>query len=477
MSIGTAAHPSIADLRTIDMLSSLSDHELRDWAEAADLHEIDEGTVVAVACEGEPWPGMVLLFEGTLHGTLHDSDREEPISDQVGPTWTGAIQTLTGDATSRLTLRSDGHRVRYAVIAPERFADLICAHRAVFQAVMSRMRPVMVAMTQREQTRERLESLGTMAAGLAHELNNPASAAKRTAFELADALKVLSRATAVFVDGGIEREQAAKLVDLQTRAMESLHNRKALDALDAADREDELEQALEAAGAPEPWSLAEPYAQAGLDGAFVQEVVDAAPQVAPKALRWIAASLSARQMAHELADATDQMSELVSAVKKYAYMDRGEVIEADLRDGIENTLTILRHKLKKTTIEVTRDYDESLGPVMVHGAELNQVWTNLLDNAIDALGSSGQISITTRRDGNCAEVDISDDGPGIPREIADRVFDPFFTTKDVGHGTGLGLDTARRIVVERHHGTLTLSSRPGATVFRVRVPLDAASRS
>ena len=136
---------------------------------------------------------------------------------------------------------------------------------------------------------------------------------------------------------------------------------------------------------------------------------------------------------------------------------------------------ILGHKLKKTTIEVTRDYDESLGKVTAHGAELNQVWTNLLDNAIDALGSSGHISIVTRADGDCAEVDISDDGPGIPPEVRDRVFDPFFTTKEVGRGTGLGLDTARRIIVDRHHGSLTLETRPGRTMFRARVPLNAAT--
>jgi signal transduction histidine kinase len=155
-------------------------------------------------------------------------------------------------------------------------------------------------------------------------------------------------------------------------------------------------------------------------------------------------------------------------------MDRGEVVEVDLREGLETTLTILHHKLKKTTIEVKRDYDESLGKVMVHGAELNQVWTNLLDNAIDALGDNGTITVTTRADGDCAEVDIADDGPGIPADIRRRVFDPFFTTKDVGKGTGLGLETARRIVVDRHHGSLTFESEPGRTMFRARMPLHAA---
>jgi signal transduction histidine kinase len=170
------------------------------------------------------------------------------------------------------------------------------------------------------------------------------------------------------------------------------------------------------------------------------------------------------------------MGQLVKAIKTYAYMDRGEVVQVDVREGLDSTLVLLKHKLKHTEIKVQRDYDPALGKLTVHGAELNQVWTNLLDNAIDALGETGHLTITTRADGDCAEIDIADDGPGIPADIRDRVFDPFFTTKEVGSGTGLGLDTARRIVVERHHGSLTLESRPGRTVFRVRLPLNGAHR-
>jgi signal transduction histidine kinase len=471
--IAPSGHPTLEELRTIDLLADLDDEQLQRWSDAAELYEGQDGSTISR--EGEESLGTILVFEGTLHGTMRSGEREEPLSDQVGPTWVGAIQTLTGDLNTGLTLRATGP-VRYAVVAPEPFTDLVVSQRPVFQQVMSRMRPVMQAMTQREQNRERLASLGTMAAGLAHELNNPAAAARRTASDLADALEILSRSTAVFVESGIEREQAAELVALQARALQSCANRTALDALDAADREDELQDALQDAGAPEPWTLAESYATAGLDGAFVQQVADTAGPVAPSALRWIAASLSARHMANELADSTDRMGKLVKAIKQYAYMDRGEIVAVDVREGIENTLTILGHKLKKTTIEIDRDYDDALGEITAHGAELNQVWTNLLDNAIDALGDSGHISIVTRADGDCAEVDITDDGPGMPPEIRDRVFDPFFTTKEVGRGTGLGLDTARRIVVDRHHGSLTLDTRPGRTQFRVRVPLTAAGR-
>jgi signal transduction histidine kinase len=191
-------------------------------------------------------------------------------------------------------------------------------------------------------------------------------------------------------------------------------------------------------------------------------------------VRWIGATLAANQLAAELADSTKRMSDLVIAIKRYAYARPGELAEVDLREGLETTLTLLKHKLKHTTIEVVRDYDESLPPARVYSSELNQVWTNLLDNAIDALGDSGTITITTRLDGECAEVDIGDDGPGIPEAVRRRVFDPFFTTKDVGKGTGLGLDSARRIIVDRHHGSLTVESRtehPTGTIFRARFPL------
>jgi signal transduction histidine kinase len=166
------------------------------------------------------------------------------------------------------------------------------------------------------------------------------------------------------------------------------------------------------------------------------------------------------------------MSDLVGAVKSYAYMDRGDLVEVDLHEGLETTIAILGHRLKHTSIEVVRDYARDLPKLTVRGSELNQVWTNLIENAIDALGDQGTITIATRREAAGARVEVSDDGPGIAEDIRDRVFDSFFTTKDVGHGTGLGLATAHRIVVDRHHGTIGVESEPGATTFHVWLPLS-----
>ncbi len=466
------SHPTVADLRPIDLFTELSDDELQTWCDAAEVHEILAGTVMAK--QDETRTGLILILEGTIEALVQDGTGDEPIGDHVAPTWMGAIPTLVGGPSAvRMVTRGD---VRVAVIEPGTFVDLVRAHRPVFMRVMAMVRPVTRRINQRESSRERLAALGTMSAGLAHELNNPASAAKRAASDLADALDVMTSTVGLLVESGIEREQAAVLVALQREAATRCANHEPLSALDAADADDALSDALSAAGIAEPWRISDTLVSGGIDPAFVARVAEAAGPATEATLRWIAASLGARQLSAELRDSTDRMGQLVKAIKTYAYMDRGELVQVDVREGLDSTLILLKHKLKRTEIKVERNYDPALGQLTVHGAELNQVWTNLLDNAIDALGERGQITITTRADGDCAEIDIADDGPGIPADIRDRVFDPFFTTKEVGSGTGLGLDTARRILVERHHGSLTLESRPGRTVFRARLPLNGARR-
>jgi signal transduction histidine kinase len=466
------SHPAVTDLRPMDLFADLSDDELQAWCDAAVLKDIPAGTVYAR--QDETRTGLILILEGTIEALVQDGTGDEPIGNHVAPTWMGAIPTLVGGPSAvRMVARND---VRVAVIAPDDFIDLVRAHRPVFMRVMAKVRPVTRRITQREANRDRLAALGTMSAGLAHELNNPASAAKRAASDLADALDVLTGTVGLLVEAGVEREQAAELVALQREAAAQWAAHVPLSALDAADADDALTDAMAAAGVDDPWRISDPLVSAGVDPAFVTRVADAAGPATAATLRWIAASLGARQLSAELRESTNRMGELVKAIKTYAYTDRGELVEVDVREGLDSTLTLLKHKLKHTEIAVERDYDPGLGKITVHGAELNQVWTNLLDNAIDAVGESGHITITTRADGDCAEVDIADDGPGIPADIRDRVFDPFFTTKEVGSGTGLGLDTARRILVDRHHGSLTLESRPGRTVFRARLPINGARR-
>ncbi len=332
---------------------------------------------------------------------------------------------------------------------------------------------MMSTVTAIEQNRERLAALGTMAAGLAHELNNPAAAAQRAASQMADALSTLNHTLRGFVGAGVSLERATLLLGLHDEIIAGAAERTALDALDAADAEDDVLAALEDAGVSDGWKVVEPLAAAGADPGWVARVAEAADgnaKVIWATVNWVAASLTAGTLADELKESTRRMTDLVGAVKSYTYMDQGEVQELDLHEGIETTLTVLGHKLKHTAIEVVRDYDRTLPKLTARGPELTQVWTNLLDNAIDALGERGTITIRTRPDHGCARIEITDDGPGIPPEIQPRVFETFFTTKDVGAGTGLGLATAFRIVEDRHGGSLTFTSEPGATTFSVWLP-------
>jgi len=458
---------TVADLRPVDLFDDLDDEQLAQWAAVARPYDAAPGDVLSE--QGESPPGVLLLLEGSVQTVLIEGERTEPVGRQLAPTWSAAIAVLThGPLGVRMQAET---ACRVALIEPEDFERLALSQPAVHRRVMRQVGPVMARVTQVEASRERLASLGTMAAGLAHELNNPAAAAQRAAAQMAEALDVIASALGHFVESGVERAEAEKLLALQREALAGAASRTALDTLDAADAEEELLGRIEDLDVPEPWRIAEPLAAAGVDQEWLDRLVAAAGPATGAALGWVAASLTARGLADELQESTRRMSALVSAVKTYAYMDRGGTVEVDLHEGLETTLAVLGHKLKHTQIEVERDYDRALPKMTVRGSELNQVWTNLLDNAIDALGDSGTITITTRLDDACVEVDVSDNGPGIPPGDVDRVFDSFFTTKDVGRGTGLGLATALRIVADRHNGTLTVDSQPGRTTFRVRLPL------
>jgi signal transduction histidine kinase len=464
--------PTLAELRPIDLFEELSDEELRRWADVATVRDVPAGELIID--EGHDEPHFLMLIAGTAQAMLRGGAGTESVGQHVAPTWLGAIPVLTETPLAgRIRAETD---CRVARVAPDEFTDIVLSQRSVHRRIMRQVRPVVGRIAALEQNRERLASLGTMAAGLAHELNNPAAAARRAAADLADALDVLGSTIGHFVRAGVTREQAEQLVDMHEEALARAAGRTALDALDSADAEDELVDTLDELGVEDGWRLAEPLVAAGVDAAWLARVADLAGPATGAAVSWVAASLTARGLAAELGDSTERMSRLVGAVKSYAYMDRGGVVEADVHEGIETTLIVLGHKLKHTSIEVVRDYDRSLPKLTVRGSELNQVWTNLIDNAIDALGESGTITIATRLDGDCAVIEVADDGPGIPPDVRDRVFDPFFTTKGVGSGTGLGLDTARRIVEDRHRGSIALDTEPGRTVFRVRLPLAQTTR-
>jgi len=458
---------TVAELRGIDLFDEVADADLEPWADAFEERRLERGdTLVTI---GETDVPFSILLEGRMDGYVLVDGREERDHHHDAPTWMGAILALSGNE-ARVAIRASGPS-RAAQIAADRFRDLLFATPPAFQKVIRVFGPVMARLEASQLQREKLAALGQMSAGLAHELNNPAAAAKRTAAALADALDTLDGAMASFVDAGVERADAEVFLALKREAHERALTATARDGLEAADAEDAIGDWLEAHDVPDAWTLAEPLASAGLDAEWLDRAAAAAGAATPIAVRWVATSLNARTLADDLRDSTDRMSDLVKAIKAYTYMDQADLQEVDVHDGLDATLTILNHKLKHTRIEVQRRYDRFIPHVCVFGSELNQVWTNLLDNAIDALGETGTITITTAPwHESGVEVRIADDGPGIPDEAQRRVFDPFFTTKPVGSGTGLGLDTAVRIVRDRHDGDVRLQSRPGETVFTVRLP-------
>jgi signal transduction histidine kinase len=321
--------------------------------------------------------------------------------------------------------------------------------------------------------REKLASLGTMAAGMAHELNNPISAARRAIGGLSDAIKHWRELSLE-----ISLESAAdgcwsRLLEMERATVQSARGATPLDPIAQSDREDELTQWMDAHGVEETWKLAPTFASAGLDTAWLESLRAKLPEDATICvLPWFEAGLAVDAMLREADDSTLRVSGLVKAIKSYTHMDRTPRQEADLHEGIETTLKMLGHKTKGSTI--VKEFDPALPKIVGYPGELNQVWTNLIANAAESLGGKGTIRIRTHHEDNAhVIIVVGDDGPGIPADVQKRLFEPFFTTKPVGQGTGLGLVICNRIVADRHGGEIEVESKPGDTRFLVRLPLVA----
>jgi C4-dicarboxylate-specific signal transduction histidine kinase len=320
---------------------------------------------------------------------------------------------------------------------------------------------------------DKLATLGKLSAGLAHELNNPAAATQRGAGQLRDALALLQHALqTAAAASGLSEAQVSLLGTLEAELAERVRTPVSLSVLDRSDRESTVERWLEAHGVQRPWEVAPALVDASFGSGDLERIVGAfsEAQLAP-IITWTGATATALALLEQVAHGAGRIAELVQALKSYSYMDQAPVQMVDVHEGLDSTLVMLRSRLKQ--IEVRREYAAGLPKIPARGSELNQVWTNILDNAADALAGGGQpgiITIRTRRDGAWVVVELEDNGSGIPEEIQAHVFDPFFTTKPPGKGVGLGLNISHTIVTQRHSGRLTVTSRPGQTRFQAWLP-------
>ena len=320
--------------------------------------------------------------------------------------------------------------------------------------------------------RERLLALGSLTAGLTHELNNPAAAAVRATAALRERVAGMRGKLRLLAGGKFEQASLESIIELQQRAAEQVAKAPKLDPLQTSDREDEISDWLEDRGCRDGWQIAPVFVQGGIDVEWLDRVVDTVgEQMLEPALRWLSYTVETELLMDEIDDSTTRISTLVGAAKQYSQLDRAPFQVVDVRDLLTSTLLMLSVKL--TGITVKKDLDPDLPKIPAYAGELNQVWTNLIDNAAQAMRGTGTLTIRTAREDDCVLVEIGDTGPGIPEAIQKRIFEPFFTTKPVGEGTGLGLDIAWRIVVNKHHGDLRVESAPGDTRFQVRLPIEA----
>ena len=328
----------------------------------------------------------------------------------------------------------------------------------------------------RETQHGKLISLGTMAAGLAHELNNPAAAIGRSAAEARETFQEAAEKAAELGDLPLTQEQRSFVAGLPQEVGQ--RSGTTLDSLEVSDLEDELALWMEDHGVEEGWEISPTLVGAGLDTAWLERIAEKVPEEAlGGVLGWLRATIAGDELLREIQSGSARITELVGAIKTYTHMDKAASKKVDVHAGLNSTLIMLGHKLKKGDVEVVRDFQKDLPHVCGHAGELNQVWTNLIDNAIDAVDGEGHITVRTARENGRVLVEISDDGPGIPDDVRGRIFEPFYTTKDVGEGTGLGLDISYRVVVEDHNGDIRVFSEPGDTRFQVRLPVDGPAEA
>jgi signal transduction histidine kinase len=465
----------VNEIRTLFLFEKLSDDQLARLCREGHIEVVEPGWVTR---EGEPAESFYVLLEGSvaLYRKVGMDDIEINRTEARG-VYAGAFQAYLGDRIRQVynnSLRANV-RSRFYVLAAEQFAQVM---RDWFPMALHLLEGLFFGSQSAQQViqqRERLLALGSLSAGLTHELNNPAAAAVRATSALRDRLTEMRRTLGTLASE-FDRDALESVVRFEEEASRSVKSAPKLSPMETSDLEDRLGQWFDDHDVDDGWDLAPVFVQAGVAEEFLARVATAVGgrDLAP-ALRWLNCAVEAELLMGEIQDSTTRVSTLIAAAKQYSQMDRAPYQVVDVHELLDSTLAILAPKVGDG-IEVTREYDRSIPHIPAYAAELNQVWTNLIDNAIGAMGGSGRLTIRTSADGEFLTVRIGDTGPGVPEEIRSRIFEPFFTTKPFGEGTGLGLDISWRIVVNKHHGDLRLESQPGETWFIVRLPLVEPDR-
>jgi signal transduction histidine kinase len=460
------------ELRTLFLFEKLTDEQLARLCQEGHVETFAAGPVFA---EGDPASCFYVLIEGTVVTTrrVGADDIEVARTSQRG-VYSGAYTAYLGDRVPQIYQNS------MRVTEPSRFFVL---GAQCFEEIMAEWFPMAVHLLEglfiggqrtREAVgqRERLLALGSLTAGLTHELNNPAAAAVRATAALRERVAGMRGKLRLLAGGKFERASLESIIELQQRAAEQVAKAPKLDPLQTSDREDELSDWLDDHEVRDGWQIAPVFVQAGIDTEWLERVLDTVgPPMLEPTLRWLNYTVETELLMDEIEDSTTRVSTLVGAAKQYSQLDRAPFQVVDVRDLLTSTLLMMSAKLKGIT--VNKQFDPGLPKIPAYAGELNQVWTNLIDNAAQAMHGTGTLTIRTAREDDYALVEIGDTGPGIPEAIQRRIFEPFFTTKPVGEGTGLGLDIAWRIVVNKHHGDLRVVSAPGDTRFQVRLPIQA----
>ncbi|CAL9628459.1 Adaptive-response sensory-kinase SasA [Streptomyces sp. enrichment culture] len=464
------------EIGSLFLFEKLTPEQLGRLCEAGRVERYEPGTVYA---EGDPATCFYVMVEGTvvLSRRVGGDEVEVTRTSQRG-VYAGAMQAYLGDRVPQVynnSLRVT-EPTRFFVLPADAFADIMLDWFPMAVHLLEGLFFGVKSTQQAVGQRERLLALGSLSAGLTHELNNPAAAAVRATASLRERVGKMRRKLRVISEGAYDRETLAGLIEIQERTAERVAKAPVLSPLEASDREDLLSDWLDDHGVTEGWRLAPTFVQAGLDTDWLEQVAAAVDEeTLPSAVGWLNYTVETELLMDEIQDSAARISHLVDAARQYSQLDRAPFQVADVHELLDSTLLMLSGKLGKG-IRVVKEYDRALPRVPAYPAELNQVWTNLVDNAVAAMreaGGEGTLTVRTAREDDRLLVEFGDTGPGIPAEIRDRVFDPFFTTKPVGEGTGLGLDISWRIVVNKHHGSIRFESEPGDTRFQVLLPLTA----